>query len=357
MAIPAVVHQTHRRVVLLSPLWIFIILISVFVALVLLTLALGSVSIPLREVIQTLLGYGSEREAWTNIILKVRLPRVLTAVCAGAALGAAGLMMQTFFRNPLADPYLLGVSSGASLGVALVIMGSGAGGGLLLAGSGLAGDALLLVAAATGAMLTMVLVMVIARVVRNQTTILVLGLMLAYLTSAVVSLMIHFSVTERIQAYLNWSNGSFSGVTGSQLVWFVPAVVVGAVLALSRIKTLNALLLGDHYARSMGVDVTRARLSIILIVALLTGVVTAFCGPVAFLGVAVPHIARNLFQTADHRLLVPGCLLIGAMTALLASFIAEVPGSQLVLPLNAVMALLGAPVVMWVVLRQRQALT
>jgi iron complex transport system permease protein len=199
-------------------------------------------------------------------------------------------------------------------------------------------------------------VLVVARVIRHQTTLLVLGLMFSYITSAVVSVLMHFAASERIQAYFNWSFGSFNGVTGSQVIWFVPAVVAAAALAFTLVKPLDALLLGDQYARSMGVHVGRVRLLVVAATALLTGVVTAFCGPVGFLGIAVPHMARHLFHTAEHRILIPGCLFLGGITALLAAFVAEVPGSSLVLPLNAILALIGAPVVIWVLLRRQNAL-
>lgn len=335
----------------LSPILLLMLVSLALLALFLLSLALGSVSIPLEQVLRALLGHSVDVSAWESIVLRVRLPKALTALAAGGALGVVGLLMQTFFRNPLADPYILGTSAGASLGVALVVMGVGAGGGTLLAGTTIAGDAALITAAALGGGLTMLLVLGVARLIRNQTTLLVLGLMVNYFTSAVVSLLMHFSINERINAYINWSFGSFGGVTGTQLGGFLPIIGVGLLLALILSKPLNALLLGDTYAHSMGIDVRQARLGVVIASALLTGTVTAFCGPVGFIGIAAPHIARNLFQTSDHRVLLPASILVGAGVALLAAFIAEVPGSNLVLPLNAVTALIGAPIVMWVLLR------
>jgi len=348
------IATSRRQAVFLSPFVIITLLFGVCILLLVLSLTLGSVRIPLDEVWRILTGEGSSRVAWDNIVLKFRLPKAITALLAGSALGISGLMMQTFFRNPLADPFILGISSGASLGVALVVLTAGTVGGVMLAGLGLSGDLLLVTAAAMGAGIAMMVVLLVARSVRNNMTLLILGLMFGYLTGAFVSLLMHFSMIERIQAYINWTFGSFSGVTWSQMVLFMPLILIGLGGALVLSKTLNALLLGEQYAQSMGLNVKQARLKVIVITAILTGATTAFCGPIGFIGVAVPHIARNLLQTADHRWLTPATLLIGAIVALLASFIAELPGSQIVLPLNAVTALMGAPIVMSVILRQRR---
>lgn len=351
MDIPVIIGKRRASALFLSPASLLVVLLLGLGLLFLLSLAFGSVSVPLPQVVRVLLGQGADVTAWDSIVLRVRLPKALTALAAGGALGIVGLLMQTFFRNPLADPYILGTSAGASLGVALVVMGAGAGGGMLLAGTSLAGDLALVLAAAVGGAITMVLVLAVARLVHSPTTLLVLGLMVSYLTSAVVSLLMHFSINERINAYINWSFGSFGGVTGSQLTLFVPLVVAGVLLAGVLAKPLNALLLGDTYAQSMGIPVRQARFLVVTASALLTGAVTAFCGPIGFLGIAAPHIARSLFQTSDHRILLPASLLVGSATALLAAFIAEVPGSNLMLPLNAVTALIGAPIVIWVILR------
>ncbi|MDX1992467.1 MAG: iron ABC transporter permease [bacterium] len=324
------------------------------VAMFLLSVALGSVNIPLNEIVRVLLGGEASRDSWTNVILVVRLPKALTAALAGAALGVSGLMMQTLFRNPLADPFVLGINSGASLGAALVVLGTGTVGGTLLAGFGLGGDFLLAFSAAAGAGAVMMIVLLVARRVQSSVTLLVMGLMFGYLTSALVSLLLYFNLPERVQAFTNWSFGSFGGVTWGQMQVMLPVIGIGLLLALVLVKPLNALLLGEVYARSMGLNVRRARIGIVLTTALLAGTVTAFCGPVAFLGLAVPHLTRGLFNTSDHRLLVPGTILMGALVALIASLIAGMPGSRMVLPLNAVTALLGAPVVMWVILRQQQ---
>ncbi len=342
----AVIPQNRRYVLALLSLLIGLLLAFA------LSLMLGSVQIPLADILATLLGGEASRASWTTIITDFRLPKALTALLAGAALGVSGLQMQTLFRNPLADPFVLGVSSGASLGVALVVLGMGTTGGVLLAGLGLVGDFGLTIAAILGAGLALLLVIVVSARVQGVMTLLILGLMFGYATSALVNLLLYFSIAERIQAYLNWTYGTFGGVTWGQMPIFVPAIVLGLAGALSLTKPLNALLLGEAYAASMGVNVRRVRLLIIITTALLAGTVTAFCGPVGFLGLAVPHLCRALLGSSDHRLLIPATMLLGGSVALLADWVAQMPGSQLVLPLNAVTALIGAPVVIVVVLRR-----
>lgn len=326
---------------------------ALLIAIFLLSLALGSVNIPLDQTLVALLGGATERESWANIILKFRLPKALTAMLAGAALSAGGLMMQTLFRNPLASSDVLGITSGASLGAALVVLASGAVGGTLLAGASLAGDLSIAAAAMLGSALTLALVVLLARRFASSVTLLIFGLMIGHLTFALVSLLLYFSIPERIQAYINWGFGSFGGLTWGQMPILAGGVGLGLLLAASLVKTLNALLLGEAYAASLGVDVGRARLAIIISTALLTGVVTAFCGPIGFIGIAAPHLARGLLNTSDHRLLLPGVCLLGALAALLAALLAELPGTSLILPLNTVMALFGVPVVMWVIARGR----
>jgi len=324
------------------------------VAIFLLSLSLGSVSIPVEQIVTILFGGTAEKASWATIVLKFRLPKAITAALAGAALSASGLQMQTLFRNPLADPFVLGISSGASLGVALVVLVAGvAGGSSLLAGVSLVGDVSLALASIIGSTLVLLLVMAVARRVQSTMTLLILGLMFGYATSALVSVLLYFSIAERIQAYISWTFGSFGGVTWSQLQVFGPVTVAGLIGSHLLVKPLNALLLGETYARSMGLNVRLARLGVIGASASLAGVVTAFCGPIGFLGIAVPHLCRSLFGTSDHRLLLPAVTLLGAILALGADLLAQLPGSQLTLPLNAVTALLGAPVVTWVILRQR----
>jgi iron complex transport system permease protein len=319
----------------------------------LLSLAVGSINIPLSEVITILRGDEPARDSWQTIVLNFRLPKAMTAILAGSALAVAGLIMQTLFRNPLADPFVLGISSGASLGVALAILAIGTTGTTLLAGLGMLGDVSLVIAASAGAAMVLVLVLVVARRVQSTMTLLILGVMFGYITSSLVSILVHFSIADRIQTYVNWTFGSFGGVTWSQMGLFAAVMLLGQILAYISVKPLNALLLGEAYARSMGVNIRQIRLLLIVGAAMLAGGVTAFCGPIIFLGIAVPHLCRALLGTSDHRVLMPACTLLGGTLALIADLIAQVPGSQIVLPLNAITALIGAPVVVWVILRRR----
>jgi iron complex transport system permease protein len=339
-----------RRMVLVG---LLLALVGVF----LLSLAIGSVNIPLSDILRVLFGGEATRETWAKIVLNFRLPKALTATLAGAALAVSGLQMQTLFRNPLAEPYVLGISSGASLGVALVVLSAGTTGSLLMAGLGIMGDFGLVVAASLGAAGVLMLVLLVARRVQSSITLLILGLMLGYGVSAIVSLLLYFSISERIQAYIAWTFGSFGGVTWSQMTLLAPIILVGLALAYVTAKPLNALLLGETYARSMGLNVRQSRLLIILSTALLSGTVTVFCGPIGFLGIAVPHLCRALFDTSDHRILVPATLMLGGMIALIADLVAQMPGNQIILPLNAVTALIGAPVVASVILRRRNLRT
>ncbi len=318
-----------------------------------LSLGVGSVSIPLDSVIAILWDGAGQKPSWTHIIHSIRLPRALTAMLAGAALSASGLQMQTLFRNPLADPFILGISAGASLGVALVVLGTGVTGAGLLAGLGLLGQAGVVAAAVAGAALVLGLVLLVGRRVQHAMTLLILGLMFGYLTGALVSVLLYFSIPEQVQTYVLWTFGSFGAVTWGQLAVLAPVVLAGLGIAGLLVKPLNALLLGETYARSMGLGAGRARLWIIASAALLAGAVTAYCGPIGFLGVAVPHLCRALFNTSDHRVLLPACLLSGSILALAADLVARLPGSQATLPLNAVTALIGAPVVTWIILRRR----
>ena len=352
------VHPSLTRGFSVAPGLLLAGLAFVALAAFMLSLAVGSVRIPLDEIVSVLLGGDASKQSWATIVLKFRLPKALTAMLAGAALSVSGLQMQTLFRNPLAGPFVLGISSGASLGVALSVLLAGVAVGLggsttLLAGISLAGDTSLALSAIAGSGLVLLLVMSVARRVQSGMTLLILGLMFGYTTSALVSVLIYFSVVERIQAYISWTFGSFGGVTWRQLQVMAPAILVGLAGGHLLMKPLNALLLGETYALSLGLNVRRVRLGIIGTSAVLAGVVTAFCGPIGFLGIAVPHLCRSLLHTSDHRLLLPAVSFMGATLALGADIVAGLPGSQLTLPLNAVTALLGAPVVIWVILRQR----
>jgi len=321
----------------------------------LLSLALGSTHVPLSRVVEVLTGASTERDGAAIVVETIRLPRSLTALFAGAALGIAGLQMQTLFRNPLADPFALGISSGASLGVAIVVLGSGMSAAAAFgASTGLRGDALLIGAAIVGALAVLALVLVVSSRVANPTTVLVLGLMFGYAASAIVTVLVGVSSPERLMQLAQWGFGSFSGVTWQRLQLFGPLTIAGVLLAAAMTKQLNALLLGENYARSMGVAVRRARLLTMLGASMLGAIVTAFCGPIAFLGIAIPHLCRGLLGTSNHRVLVPAVVLMGGAVALVAQIVSLLPGSAGILPLNAVTSIIGAPVVVAVLLRSRR---
>lgn len=321
-----------------------------------LALVVGSTSVPLESVWRVLRRTAAPDDGMAVVIEAVRLPRALTAALAGAALGIAGLQMQTLFRNPLADPFALGISSGATLGVALVVLGTGLSVSAAFGTStGLAGDALLIASAIIGAIVVLSLVLAVSARVSTPATVLILGLMFGYASSAVVTVLVGLSSPESLMELSRWGFGSFSGVTWQRLSIFAPVTLVGLAIAAAMTKQLNALLLGEQYARSMGVAVRRARLFTMFGASMLGAVVTAFCGPIAFLGIAVPHVCRGLMGTSNHRVLVPAVVLLGAATALIAQIASLAPGSSGVLPLNAVTSIVGAPVVVSIVLRTRRA--
>lgn len=318
-------------------------------------LAIGSTWVPLPQVVAVLTGATADQDVSTIVVETVRLPRAITAALAGAALGIAGLQMQTLFRNPLADPFALGVTSGASLGVALVVLGAGYGAVTAFDNSlGVRGDAAITLAAVIGATLVLGLVLAVSSRIPNPTTVLILGLMFGYAVSAVVTVLVGASQPESLRQWVQWGFGSFSGVTWPRLRIFAPLILAGLVVAALTTKQLNALLLGENYARSMGLAVRRARVLTMSGASVLGAVVTAFCGPISFLGIAVPHLCRGLLGTSDHRALVPAVILLGATVALFAQILSLLPGSGVVLPLNAVTALLGAPVVVFVLVRSRR---
>lgn len=346
--------KTDTRLRLGMRPWLLLVLIAAMIGLFFLTLSWGSVEIPKDQILKALLNQETDRLAYTKIVRNHRLPKVLTAMLAGAALGVSGLQMQTFFRNPLAGPFVLGISSGASLGVAVLMLSSSTiAGATVFTGMTEAGPFSIAIAASVGAAAVMLVVLSVARFVEGNLTLLIVGLMFSYLTSAVVSLLLYRSYAEQIQAYVNWSFGSFSMVTWSRMEAFAPAVIIGLLIAATLSKSLNALLLGETYARTMGLRVIRTRILIILSTAILAGSVTAFAGPIGFLGLAVPHLCRSLFNTSDHRILVPATILMGAILAMASSLIATLPGFEETLPLNAVTAFIGAPVVLWVILFKR----
>lgn len=320
-------------------------------------ISLGSTPIPLQSVFAALTGGTAGSAPDSAIVLSIRLPRAITAALAGAALGVAGLQMQTLMRNPLADPFVLGITSGASLGVALVVLASGGAiGAFLSSGMGLGGSLVIVLAATLGGLVVLVPTLAIASRLQSPSTVLIFGLMTGYAVSALVTLLVAGAAPDQLQRWIAWGFGSFSAVTWAQLQVMAPVAALGLLVALLTTKQLNALLLGENYARSMGLNTRLMRLATMGAASLLAGAVTAFCGPIGFLGVAVPHMARALFKTSDHRILVPATILLGAATALMAQLVAILPGQLGVLPLNAVTALLGAPVVALVVLRARKGI-
>ena len=319
-----------------------------------LNLVLGSVSIPLRAVWNILWGTGNESVIWQNIIWKSRVPQALTALVAGAGLSVSGLQMQTVFRNPLAGPSVLGISSGASMGVAFVVLLSGSLGGVALSKLGFMGEIALTIAAIAGSLSIMALIVFVSQKVRGNVTLLIIGVMIGYIANAVIGVLKFFSVEEDIRAYVIWGLGSFARVSGDQMTLFICIMVVLLPLSFLLVKTLNLLLLGDAYARNLGLNIKRARLLVITCSGVLVAIVTAYFGPIIFLGLAVPHLCRGMFRTSDHRILMPASLLAGASLALVCNLIARMPGFEGALPVNSVTALVGAPVVMSVLFNKRR---
>lgn len=329
---------------------IFLILIVLIISFLLLDIFFGSVNIRASEVIRSL--FNNTGSNFQTIILKFRLPKAITALSVGIALSLSGLQMQTIFRNPMAGPDVLGISSGASLGVAFVILGFS---GNLSPDSlkGL-GNWILVTAACAGAGAVMILIMVISSRVKEIMTILILGIMLSSGISAVVTIMQYFSNETMLKSYVIWTMGSLGNLTEGQLKVLLISVGTGVLLSLLSAKMLNALLLGENYAGSIGLNVRFARIVIFACTSILAGSVTAFCGPIGFIGIAVPHIARILFKTSDHKILIPGTILTGSVVMLASDIISQLPGSDIVLPVNSVTSLIGIPVVIWVILRNRK---
>ena len=346
-------HRLARAATYRRGVWLVVLLGLVALGFVL-DIGLGPVRIPLPAVVDILLGHPTDTPAWQFIVQQIRLPKALTALVVGSGLAVSGLQMQTLFRNPLAGPSALGLTAGAGLGVAAVMLASGSvAGSFAIRALGVGGSWALVLAATTGAGLVMSLVLVLSARLRDNVVMLIVGLMVASVTGAIVSLWQYFSAPEQIQEYLMWTFGSLGGVVGSHLLVLSLVVGAGLILAFASAKPLNALLLGENYARSMGLVIGRSRTLIILSTSLLAGAITAFCGPIGFVGIAVPHLTRGLLRTADHRVLLPGACLVGAALTLGCDCLAQLPGSQTALPLNVVTSLLGAPVVLWVVLRRQ----
>ena len=316
-----------------------------------LNLVMGSVSIPVADVFSILAGDKTLKPSWQFIVLESRLPQAITAMLCGSALAVSGLMLQTAFRNPLAGPSIFGINSGAGLGVALVMLLLG--GGLSVGSLQIGGFAAILIAAFIGAMAVMALIFFFSTLVRNNVMLLIVGIMIGYISNSAISLLNFFATDEGVKSYMVWGMGSFGGVSMANMPVFASVTLIGLFGALLLIKPLNALLLGDRYAENLGVNILRVRNWLLIVTGLLTAVTTAFCGPVAFIGLAVPHIARLLLTTDNHRVLLPATILCGAVVALICNLICFLPGESGVIPLNAVTPLIGAPVIIYVIARKR----
>lgn len=330
----------------------FFVLSIVLVVCFFTNISLGSVYIPIKGVFNSLIGSATEQETWQHIIQNYRLPKAITAILVGSGLGISGLLMQTLFRNPLAGPFVLGISSGASLGVALVILGSGVFGGLFatlfISKWGI------VLAASLGSFLVLLSVLTVSIKVRDTMAILIIGLMFASITAAIVSVLSYFGSAEQLQQYIFWGFGSLGNLSWDELFVFSILFVLGVLLSILSIKSLNTLLLGENYAKSLGLNIKRSRFTIIIATSMLAGTITAFAGPIAFIGLAIPHLTRQVFNTSNHKILLPAILLFGAIVMLICDSIAQLPNSDYTLPINAITSLVGAPVVIWLLVRKRK---
>ena len=344
-----VARDAFRQKAVLSVLCLSIVVLFVC------CLVFGSVDIPFRQVVRVLTGGVADKASWQFIILQSRLPQTITAIFCGASLAVSGLVLQTFFRNPLAGPSVLGISNGASLGVAVVMLALGGTLGLdgqtsegLLLGSRLS----VVVGAFVGAVAITLLYLFVGRYVKSNLVILILGIMVGYLTSSAVTLLNFFATVENVHSYVSWGMGSFSNVSLEQLPLMCGISLVGIILALLQIKSFDALLLGENYAANLGTNLSRVRGIMLLSTGILTAVTTAFCGPVSFIGLAVPHMARLLLRTANHKVLMPATMLMGAVIAMLCNLICAMP-QNIVIPLNAVTPVFGAPVIIYIILKRK----
>lgn len=329
-----------------------ILLVVLIVVLFMLNLFEGSIRIPASDVIDILVGRGDAlKPSWRYIVLESRLPQAITALLAGGSLAVSGLMLQTAFRNPLADPSIFGISSGAGLGVALTMLLLG--GSLSLGSLQVGGFVAVIVAAFIGAMAVTAVIFGFSTIVKNNVMLLIIGIMIGYLSSSAIALLNFFATDEGVKSYMVWGMGSFGGVTMRHMPIFASASLLGIMAAMLLIKPLNALMLGDRYAENLGISIRRVRNLLLAATGLLTAITTAFCGPIAFIGLAVPHVARLIFRTDNHRLLLPATLLCGSAVALLCNAICFLPGERGVIPLGAVTPLMGAPVIIYVILKGR----
>ena len=332
----------------------FLVLLVLLVLAMIINLSLGSVNIPIKDVISGLMGGETAKESWQYILIDYRLPKTITAILAGGGLAVSGLLMQTLFRNPLAGPFVLGLSSGASLGVATLILGAGISGGIM--GGFLLNEWSLVIASAFGSFLVLIAVLAVTYKIKDTMAILIIGLMFGSVTTAVVGVLSYFSNAEQLQQYVFWSFGSLGNQSWNGILILSICSVIGLALSLFSGKSLNALLLGENYAKSMGLHIKRTTLIVILATSILAGSVTAFAGPIAFVGLAVPHLVRQFFTTANHLVLIPAVLICGSILMLVCDTIAQLPFSAYTLPINAISSLVGAPVVIWLLVRKRKLL-
>lgn len=332
----------------------FVFLTILLVVVFVFNISLGSVAIPVNEVLSGLFGGETSKSTWKYILIDYRLPKAITAVLAGAGLSVAGLLMQTLFRNPLAGPFVLGLSSGASLGVALLILGAGIFGGFF--GNLLLNEWSLVIASALGSFLVLLAVLAVTFRIKDTMAILIIGLMFGSVTAAVVGVLSYFSNAEQLQQYIFWSFGSLGNQSWHGVFILSVCSSIGLLISFASGKSLNALLLGENYAKSMGLRLKRTTFVIILATSILAGGITAFVGPIAFIGLAVPHITRQFFKTSNHLILLPAVILVGGILMLICDTVAQLPHSEYTLPINAITSLIGAPVVIWLLVRKRKLL-
>ena len=330
----------------------FLLLSVLLILLFFVNISLGSVAIPFQDIFSVLVRGNSSKESWEIIILNFRIPKAITAILVGSGLSVCGLLMQTLFRNPLAGPFVLGISSGASLGVALLLIGSSLFGGVLL--SETFTHWTLPIAASLGAFLVLSAVIITANSVRNTMSILIIGLMFGSFASAIISVLSYFSEATKLQQFLFWSFGSLGNLSWNELLVLGVFYVIAMCGIFPILKSLNSLLLGENYAKSLGISIQKSRNIILVITSLLTGIITAFSGPIAFVGLAVPHLARMFFTTSNHKILVPASAIIGAIVLLICDSIAQLPTSEYTLPINAITSIFGAPVVIWLLIRKKK---
>ena len=349
------VSYTEKKVRLSSHsrLFLFPFLIVGAVLFFLLELGIGSVYIPIPGVVSALFGLEGANDTWIKIINELRLPRTIAAAIGGAALGTAGLQLQTLFRNPLAGPWALGLTAGAQLGVALVVTSAAVVGSSFLENFAFIGNLSIVAGAMLGCLLVLLLIVAIARRV-STITLLIFGLMLGYLAQGLISVILHFTNQSQVKIFAGWNDGSFAGVYWEHFPVLLPLTITGLVIGLLMAKPLNAMLLGENYARSLGISVRNTRMITLTSAVLLAAPVTAYCGPILFLGLIVPHMARGIFNTSDHKVLLPAVMLLGTIIALAADLFVHLPWERHFLHLNAVNALIGAPVVMWVILKNKR---